>query len=71
VDNDNITRGRRVWVTDPDAREGRAFGHIVSVDKPGYLSDGSGFVVRLEAGNRVVACTTASRGVTWDFAHTD
>ncbi len=69
--NDKITPGRRVWVTDPDAREGRAFGRIVSVDKPSYLSDGSGFVVRLEIGNRVVTCTTASRGVTWDFAGAD
>lgn len=60
--------GRRVWVTDPDVPEGRAFGRIVSVDKPGYLSDGSGFVVQLETGNRVVTCTKAGRGVTWDFA---
>jgi hypothetical protein len=40
----------------------------VSIDRPSYLNDGSGFVVRLDEGNRVVTCTTAGRGVTWDFA---
>jgi hypothetical protein len=71
VSTGKITPGRRVWVADPEVPEGRAFGRIVSVDKPGYLSDGSGFVVRLESGNRVVTCTTTGHGVSWDFADED
>ncbi len=60
--------GRRVWVSDPAAPAGRSFGRIVSVDRPGYLSDGSGFVVRLDDGKRVVTCSAAGRGIAWDFA---
>ncbi|MGE5794886.1 MAG: hypothetical protein ACM36B_19475 [Bacteroidota bacterium] len=65
---EELAAGRRVWVADPAAPGGRAFGRIVSIDRPGYLSDGSGFVVRLDGGNRVVTCTVAGRGTTWDFA---
>jgi hypothetical protein len=68
VATERITPGRRVWVTDPEVPEGRAFGRIVSIDQPGSLSDGSGFVVRLESGNRVVTCAMSGRGVGWDFA---
>lgn len=60
--------GKRVWVVDPADAAGRSFGAIVSVDRPGYLSDGTGFVVRLDDGHRVVTCSAAGRGVTWDFA---
>jgi hypothetical protein len=63
-----IVPGARVWVADPDRAGAKAFGHIVAVDRPGYLSDGRGFVVRLDEGNRVVTCSEAGRGVSWDFA---
>ena len=62
-----VQPGQCVWVADERAPGGRAFGRVVSLDKPGYLSDGGGFVVRLEAGNVVVACSTARRGSQWDF----
>lgn len=65
---DTLEPGRRVWIADPAVPGGRSFGRIVSVDRPGYLSDGAGFVVRLEDGNRIVTCTVAGRGTTWDFA---
>lgn len=65
---EELVAGRRVWVTDPGVASGRSFGCIVSIDRPGYLSDGSGFVVRVDEGNRVVTCAVAGRGVTWDFA---
>lgn len=64
---EELVAGTRVWVTDPAAATGRAFGRIVSVDRPGYLSDGTGFVVQLDDGNRVVTCTVTGRGITWDF----
>lgn len=63
-----IQPGQRVWVADPGAPDGRALGRVVNVDKPGYLSDGEGFVVRLDVGNVVVTCSAAGRGVQWDFA---
>jgi hypothetical protein len=34
---------------------------VASLDKPGYLSDGDGFVVLLDAGNTVVTCTLIPR----------
>jgi hypothetical protein len=67
---EELVAGTRVWVSDLATASGRSFGRIVSIDRPGYLSDGSGFVVRLDEGNRVVTCTAAGRGVTWDFADT-
>ena len=65
---EELVAGTRVWVNDLGAASGRSFGRVVSIDRPSYLNDGSGFVVRLDEGNRVVTCTTAGRGVTWDFA---
>jgi hypothetical protein len=65
---EELVAGRRIWVTDPAVAGGRSFGRIASIDRPGYLSDGSGFVVSLDDGNRVVTCAVAGRGVTWDFA---
>lgn len=65
---EELAAGRRVWVADPATPGGRAYGRIVSIDRPGYLSDGSGFVVRLDRGNQVVTCAVAGRGTSWDFA---
>jgi hypothetical protein len=54
-------------VADKTAPDGRAVVRVASVDKPGYLSDGDGFVVRVDAGNAMVTCTAARRGSRGDF----
>lgn len=65
--------GRRVWVVDPDTRDGKAWGIISSVGYGhGFLGGANRFVVIvLDGGTRVWSCSLERRGVRWDLAPLD
>jgi hypothetical protein len=65
---EEIRVGRRVWVRDPDATDGRSFGEIVSVGGTTPAGKLRGFVVKVAGKPRVIARSPDRRGKDWDFA---
>jgi len=61
-----------VWLLDPDATAGKAWGTISTVDCGiGVLSSERFVVIVLDGGTSVVTCSAQHRGVRWDVAPLD
>lgn len=72
MDNDDLQLGQRVWVLDPDATGGKAWGRLSAVDHGfGFLSGERFVAIVLDGGTIVVNCVGRRRGVQWDLASLD
>ena len=70
---DGLQPGQRVWVLDPDATGGKAWGTISKVDYGTGLFSGDdrSFVIVLDGGTSVLTCSEGHRGARWDLAPLD
>ena len=72
TDTGGLQAGQRVWVLDPDATGGIAWGRLSAVDRGfGFWSSECFVVIVFDGGTIVVTCGERHRGVLWDLAPPD